>query len=416
MGAFGEKLRKQREQRGISLDAVCATTKISIRMLRAIEDERFDQLPGGVFNKGFVRAYARQVGLDEDEAIADYLAALGETQIHSQTIPNFRTPAGKSITDANATNPRTPDHSSDLRGDGLDPHNPESPAANRRTEARRKETRRREDREFPPHEARLSADRLSVDRRNEDRSDENLDEVVSSSPLTFSHLTSEPSSAQFPPRIHSEPIAAAAPISVDDSTPRVPWVKLAAALLLITLALALWTLRRHNQSAAASQPAASHSSPAPVAALASVAPARPSLAAASTAAPRLPKPSPSTGNSTANTPAPNVNPPATKPSSPAAAQSPLTFTLLIRADQTSWIAITADGQPVAKETLIAPAHTSVRAAHDITVKAGNAAGISFLFNGEEIPASGNPGEVRTYTFDASGVKASSAAPTPDTSR
>src|SRR6202040_2454234 len=90
VGTFGEKLRQQREQRGISLDAISTVTKISPRMLRAIEDEHFDQLPGGVFNKGFVRAYARQVGLDEEEAVSDYLAALRENQIHSQTIlPNF---------------------------------------------------------------------------------------------------------------------------------------------------------------------------------------------------------------------------------------------------------------------------------------------------------------------------------------
>src|SRR6202046_2730730 len=91
LGTFGEKLRKQREQRGIALDAISNTTKISPRMLRAIEEEHFDQLPGGVFNKGFVRAYARIVGLDEDEAVTDYLAALRENQVLSQTIlPNFR--------------------------------------------------------------------------------------------------------------------------------------------------------------------------------------------------------------------------------------------------------------------------------------------------------------------------------------
>src|SRR5207302_459969 len=64
--------------------------------LRALEEEHFDQLPGGVFNKGFVRAYARQVGLDEEEAVADYLAALRESQIRQQSIlPDFRAPAGK---------------------------------------------------------------------------------------------------------------------------------------------------------------------------------------------------------------------------------------------------------------------------------------------------------------------------------
>ena len=49
MGAFGEKLRKQREQRGITLDAISSVTKINTRMLRALEDEDFDQLPGGDF-------------------------------------------------------------------------------------------------------------------------------------------------------------------------------------------------------------------------------------------------------------------------------------------------------------------------------------------------------------------------------
>jgi hypothetical protein len=77
---------------------------------------------------------------------------------------------------------------------------------------------------------------------------------------------------------------------------------------------------------------------------------------------------------------------------------------LIRANQTCWVSISTDGQPTATETLIAPANTSVRASREITVKAGNAAGISFLFNGREIPISGNSGEVRTFTFDATGLR------------
>ena len=78
--------------------------------------------------------------------------------------------------------------------------------------------------------------------------------------------------------------------------------------------------------------------------------------------------------------------------------------MLIRADETSWVSITADGKPVAHETLIAPAHTSVRATGEVVVKAGNAAGISFELNGKEIPAQGNEGEVKTYVFDASGFR------------
>lgn len=80
MGSFGDRLKKEREQRSISLDDISLSTKIGTRLLRALEEERFEQLPGGIFNKGFVRAYARHVGLDEDQAIADYMAALGESQ------------------------------------------------------------------------------------------------------------------------------------------------------------------------------------------------------------------------------------------------------------------------------------------------------------------------------------------------
>jgi cytoskeleton protein RodZ len=76
MGSFGDRLRKEREQRGITLDDISLNTKIGTRLLRALEEEKFDQLPGGIFNKGFVRAYARHVGIDEDQAVADYMSAV----------------------------------------------------------------------------------------------------------------------------------------------------------------------------------------------------------------------------------------------------------------------------------------------------------------------------------------------------
>ena len=75
---FGERLRREREMRGISLDEVAAATKIGTRLLRALEEEQFDQLPGGIFNKGYVRAYAKHLGIDEDQAVADYLSAAKE--------------------------------------------------------------------------------------------------------------------------------------------------------------------------------------------------------------------------------------------------------------------------------------------------------------------------------------------------
>ena len=65
--------------RGISLDEISAATKIGTRLLRALEEEQFDLLPGGIFNKGYVRAYARHLGIDEEQAVADYLKATHET-------------------------------------------------------------------------------------------------------------------------------------------------------------------------------------------------------------------------------------------------------------------------------------------------------------------------------------------------
>lgn len=76
--AFGERLRRERETRGISLEEIAATTKISKRLLRALEDGQFELLPGGIFNKSYVRAYARHLGIDEEQAVAGYLQAAHE--------------------------------------------------------------------------------------------------------------------------------------------------------------------------------------------------------------------------------------------------------------------------------------------------------------------------------------------------
>lgn len=69
----GTELRNGRERRGISLAAVAAATKISIANLRAIERGDFARLPGGVFTRGFLRVYAREVGLDPEETVQRYL-------------------------------------------------------------------------------------------------------------------------------------------------------------------------------------------------------------------------------------------------------------------------------------------------------------------------------------------------------
>jgi cytoskeleton protein RodZ len=72
---FGSWLRQQREMREITLREISDTTKISLRYLEALEQERFDLLPARVFARGFLRQYARYVGLDPDEAVNRLLVA-----------------------------------------------------------------------------------------------------------------------------------------------------------------------------------------------------------------------------------------------------------------------------------------------------------------------------------------------------
>src|SRR6202041_692791 len=77
-GTFGENLKREREMRGVTLDEISAANRIATRFLEAIENEQWDQLPGGVFNRGFVRAVARFLGLDEENIVAEYILAVGD--------------------------------------------------------------------------------------------------------------------------------------------------------------------------------------------------------------------------------------------------------------------------------------------------------------------------------------------------
>src|SRR3954465_2437616 len=73
-GSFGDWLRRQRELREISLRDIAERTKISLRYLEAMEADRFDLLPAPIFAKGFLREYARYVGLSPDDVVNHYLS------------------------------------------------------------------------------------------------------------------------------------------------------------------------------------------------------------------------------------------------------------------------------------------------------------------------------------------------------
>jgi cytoskeleton protein RodZ len=67
--SFGRYLRAARTERGIGLEQVAEETRIAVSTLKAIEDEDFDRLPPDAFLRGFLRAYAKTVGADPDEAV-----------------------------------------------------------------------------------------------------------------------------------------------------------------------------------------------------------------------------------------------------------------------------------------------------------------------------------------------------------
>jgi cytoskeleton protein RodZ len=73
MSEFGAHLKQAREQRGISLRQIATATKISMGALEALERNDFSRLPGGIFSRAFVRAYALEVGLDPEQTVQDFL-------------------------------------------------------------------------------------------------------------------------------------------------------------------------------------------------------------------------------------------------------------------------------------------------------------------------------------------------------
>ncbi len=70
---FGPALRRERERRGISLQAIAETTKISAGLFAAMERNDFSRWPDGIFRRSFLRAYAEAIGLDADRTVNEYL-------------------------------------------------------------------------------------------------------------------------------------------------------------------------------------------------------------------------------------------------------------------------------------------------------------------------------------------------------
>lgn len=65
-------VRIWRQQRGISLETIAASTKLSVRQLEAIESGEFSRLPGGIYNTSYIKQYARAIDFDEGDLLAYY--------------------------------------------------------------------------------------------------------------------------------------------------------------------------------------------------------------------------------------------------------------------------------------------------------------------------------------------------------
>ncbi len=301
--SFGARLKREREQQGMELEGVAATTKISVRMLQALEEERFGQLPGGIFNKGFVRAYARHLGLDEEQAIADYLVAAGGP---------------------------TP---------GKEPEAVLADLAARAVEVR------------PETEPRRSGD--------------------------------------------------------------IPWGKLSVLLLAVAVAFALWSARSRGsrssqEEAPADAPSATAPADAPSATVpapgldASQASARPVGGSASTES------APSGSSEQSSPGAGGTVPPQAADQAPSPAANAGSFVVQIQVREDSWLAITGDGKPVLHDLVPAGSKKEINAHQEIVVKAGNVAGLSFLFNGKPVSVKGRRDQVKTIRFDANGLESRGA--------
>lgn len=103
---LGEKLRQAREERGITISEVAEQTRISALYLGCIENDDYRTLPGGIFNKGFIKSFAKYVGVDEQEALQDYARLVADQG--SEIVDEPKTYRPQVLTDDNSAVSKLP--------------------------------------------------------------------------------------------------------------------------------------------------------------------------------------------------------------------------------------------------------------------------------------------------------------------
>jgi cytoskeletal protein RodZ len=78
---FGLKMKRAREERGVSLRHIAEVTKISVSALEALERNDISRLPGGIFVRAFVRSFAVEIGLDPEQTVREFLARFPDDSV-----------------------------------------------------------------------------------------------------------------------------------------------------------------------------------------------------------------------------------------------------------------------------------------------------------------------------------------------
>jgi cytoskeletal protein RodZ len=339
-GSFGERLRREREMRGVSLENIAEATKIGTRLLRALEEEHFELLPGGIFNKGFVRAYAKYLGLNEEETVTDYLQAAGESG-----------PDPRLIAEQNATRI---DRSSDELGHSGASRFPLVPvlillvvvAAGWAS-------------------WRIYQERLSV-RANRSEATAGGAQAPAVKPETQAPSSENPSNMAPPgsnqatqassPNVSTQPSDSLTGLGGGQATDTTPEVKKSAA------------------ATGSSKPATDAT-----------------ILVGATKATDTTKPPAANAASAAST------------AEDAASGGEQAFEVSVRAKDRAWVSISSDGKITVRGIINPPDIKTVRATKQVVFRTGNAGAVEVSFNGQHIALGGGPNTEGTLVFNAHGV-------------
>src|ERR1700733_6226470 len=475
VGIFGEKFREERERRGFTLDDISNVTKINSRMLQAIEQEQFDVLPGGVFNKGFIRATAKVLGFNPEDAITGYLSALRQAQLDPQALAVDqplppRTTAGAikqamptvpvadasrvvektappaslkwttikpvaspiiSQPSASIPSPReeSPQPSPTLqvsaKPESSAPLPPVAPDIIRPATTQPPPLWIPPSPVSPPPISRPSASKMSDSPTPAEasrapspshappsipREEAQHPQAAPIQQPSLRILIDEPAAEPRPPNnALPEPqkkYAAAAGVlaaqKAGAASWKIPALILAFAAIVIVALLANRSPRHVTVQSA--EPAQSNSAPAPQTSPATNAAKQTLPSPAAAPAPTDPAKSRAIASAVNPSPLPAAALPAPN-HRPAKAVAPPPFRVGISAVENCSISITADGELVARENLIAPANTSVRASHEIVVQVSNPAAISFRWNDRSVAPQGTEAQgAKTFVFDNNGLR------------